>query len=327
MICPYCNQVHPDDAKFCGITGQPLSGMPDKKKARRAWPFILSGCIVFIGFLTVLVGIIIIRYSYESRSESQVRKITQTSPPKSIAIIAQTSTVTKPIDLPSELKTPVALPSENRTAFPTIVFITSSPSPSPTSTTTPRTIITITPISSDTNTPSPTIILSPTPPSTWQHGRLVFPIKDVNLHNLYQLDLNKGGEPELIFDSSGSDLFVGAPAWSPDGKYIAFSDYRRDKGTYIIESQPDARPVRLYDCDTPSWSPDGSQIICKILGGISFAILDTSTGYLVDQISLSASARLPVWSPENNEIVYIMKDGGDTSIWRVGLNASDVPVL
>ena len=76
----------------------------------------------------------------------------------------------------------------------------------------------------------------------------------------------------LVFKGDG--MGVGKVAWSPDGKRIAFEMWAvRDgtpntcEGIYVISaSGGEPRAVLPGDAREPSWSPDGKQIVCTVIG-------------------------------------------------------------
>lgn len=217
-------------------------------------------------------------------------------------VVNHTPAFTKHISTPTIKPTATLKKTASSTASP--ILFTRTPIPSASSTST----------------------LTSTPPVAWHQGKLVLVINVNGKHSLYQIDLRAGAEPELLYTPlGGEDFYMGAPVWSPDGKSIALSDYR--KGTYIIKNQPNAQPEKLYSCDTPSWSPDSSQIICKDLESASFVIIDVATKNLVKKIKPASFIRLPTWSPNNNEIAYVFVNDKQYSLWRMGLDDGDLPVL
>jgi dipeptidyl aminopeptidase/acylaminoacyl peptidase len=81
-------------------------------------------------------------------------------------------------------------------------------------------------------------------------------------HNLYMLDLEKGGEPIQLTFGKKSDS---QPTWAPDGEKIAF--VRAEEGKSQIWILPltggEAYPFTTakHGASGPSWSPDGGSIL------------------------------------------------------------------
>jgi Tol biopolymer transport system component len=82
------------------------------------------------------------------------------------------------------------------------------------------------------------------------------------LDKMYVMDLPGGAPRRLTSDT----VHEQAPAWSPDGQWIAYVTWT-EQGGYLSKSRADGRggPVRLTPepafYDTPVWSPDGQRIV------------------------------------------------------------------
>jgi serine/threonine protein kinase len=178
-----------------------------------------------------------------------------------------------------------------------------------------------------TETPIPEPTLTSTPRDTWQQGKLVF-VVGVNWDTaIYVLDLANQVEPRLLY-TPGEKTLVAAPSWSPEGNQIAFYQFEGgDKFTYVIEDRPDAFAEQLNACVNPSWSSDGTQIICKSNSSAAFDIVNLSTRSLFFQLRMGAGATLPNWSPQNDEIVYVVSSDDKTAIWRTGISNGALPSL
>jgi Tol biopolymer transport system component/imidazolonepropionase-like amidohydrolase len=128
-----------------------------------------------------------------------------------------------------------------------------------------------------------------------------------------------------------TDVFNDArqPAWSPDGKTIAFFGYR-DGGYDLWAVAPDGSNQHKltwgpYDDREPAWSHDGTRIaFASDRGnpmGSSYNIwmLDTRTGELRQLTNNPSENRMPSWSPDDKEIAFSSTRGDGVSVWAVNV--------
>lgn len=110
-----------------------------------------------------------------------------------------------------------------------------------------------------------------------------------------------------------------SPAWSPNGKQIAFTSDRSGTGVpqiYIMDAQKgdEAKVERItFDSsynDNPAWSPDGEKIAYSSRVGKNFRIkiYDLNTKKTEEFTSGEGSQEGPTWSPDGRFIAYSQTD-------------------
>jgi Tol biopolymer transport system component len=75
--------------------------------------------------------------------------------------------------------------------------------------------------------------------------------------------------------------------------------------------------VKLIEpCNSPTFSPNGTQIICG--GEGHFRILNAENGALIRTLDVGVNGWLPVFSPDGKEVAFaVFGEERSTSIWRI----------
>ena len=123
------------------------------------------------------------------------------------------------------------------------------------------------------------------------------------------------------------------PAYSPDGKRIAFRSTRYPAGIYLMESTGE-NPRRLCkDGYHPAWSPDGKEIVSseedQNLPGTRYKsrliITNVATGE--QRVLHDGYAAQPQWSPHGQRVAFwIMQPGGKRDVATISATGGE-PVL
>ena len=123
------------------------------------------------------------------------------------------------------------------------------------------------------------------------------------------------------------------PAWSPDGKQIAFGTEEivdpasrlGDSTLYIVDAAGGAlRKVVDGDGVQPSWSPSGQRIVYWSNTGGQRDIYTVAAGG-GPRVAVTQDAALdwsPIWSPDGRFIYYSSDRGGAMNLWRIAVDPS-----
>ena len=128
-----------------------------------------------------------------------------------------------------------------------------------------------------------------------------------------------------------TDLFNDArqPAWSPDGKTIAFFGYR-EGGYDLWAVSPDGSNQRKltwgnFDDREPAWSHDGTKVAFSSDRGdplgsdYNIWVLDLRTGALSQMTNDPGTDTMPSFSPDDKEIAFISTRENSQSVWAVSM--------
>ena len=123
------------------------------------------------------------------------------------------------------------------------------------------------------------------------------------------------------------------PAWSPDGKQIAFASEeivdpasRTGDSTLYVVPAAGGTPRKLVEGDgaQPSWSPSGQRIVywSNTGGQRDIYTVAAGGGPRVAVTEDSAIDWSPVWSPDGRFIYYSSDRGGAMNLWRIAVDPS-----
>jgi TolB protein len=135
-----------------------------------------------------------------------------------------------------------------------------------------------------------------------------------------------GFNPQNIVQSNEPLM---SPAWSPDGRRLAYVSFERgNSAIYIQEIATGAR--RLVSSfkginGAPAFSPDGNRLAMALsrTGNPEITILDLATNQFTQVTRNLAIDTEPVWLPDGRELLFTSDRGGRPQIYRVSADGGD----
>lgn len=153
---------------------------------------------------------------------------------------------------------------------------------------------------------------------------IVFQGKRADGDGLYVMPCT-GGDAVPVSRAAGA----GAPAWSPNGRQIAFVQASR---FFLL----DVRSARVRQIDGlpgpafyPAWSPDGTRIAFVSMGELTWDIftVEISSGR-VHQLTRAPDSKTasqgPAWSPDGARIAFDRIQDGDFEIYVMNADGTNI---
>ena len=142
------------------------------------------------------------------------------------------------------------------------------------------------------------------------------------------------------------------PAWSPDGKRIAYvtkrgpdPDRHLNSDIYVIEPRegaPETQVTRFAGADSdpdwesrPAWSPDSKRIAYLQSGEDkwiyykpwSLAVIDVATGEVTRPAGVELNHTKPVFTPDGGSVIALVEESRVTHVSRIDLATGQVTAL
>jgi TolB protein len=138
-----------------------------------------------------------------------------------------------------------------------------------------------------------------------------------------------GANARVVLDSQQP---VMSPAWSPDGKWLAYVSFEHKRSTvYVQQVSTGVRQLvsaRAGINGAPVWSPDGHKLAITLSGSEGnpeIYTLDLSTQELTRLTDDPSINTEPTWAPDGHSIYFTSDRGGGPQIYQIGLGPGDRP--
>ena len=121
-----------------------------------------------------------------------------------------------------------------------------------------------------------------------------------------------------------------SPAWSPDGRELAYVSFESQKAVVYVQEVASGKRRALANFrgsnSAPAWSPDGQQLAVTLSrdGGSQLYLLNRDGNNLRRLTNSPAIDTEPVFAPDGRGIYFVSDRGGTPQIYRTLVNGSAV---
>jgi Tol biopolymer transport system component len=165
-------------------------------------------------------------------------------------------------------------------------------------------------------------------PSISPDGKWIAYVDSSPSNNIYKISIDGGACTQLTF----SNAYKYSPAWSTDGKRIAFlSDEGGIRRVWVVGAKGGtAQPLGgMQVGDQLSWHP-GHEILCQVKGNQNFKLLNPDTGketLLIQQDKSVGWVSNPRYSPDGKKVALYWNRGDNRGIWMISLADNSARIL
>jgi TolB protein len=133
----------------------------------------------------------------------------------------------------------------------------------------------------------------------------------------------EGKDLQPVAKSEGKLSHEEWPAWSLDGKWIAYTSTRDDNQELYL-ARPDGSEKRRLTSDPsldahPAWSPDGKRIAFATdrWGDLELAVLNVDSGQVARLTESPGLDDYPAWSPDGRSIAFTSNRDRNLEIYTI----------
>ncbi|MEQ8288374.1 MAG: Tol-Pal system beta propeller repeat protein TolB [Gammaproteobacteria bacterium] len=145
---------------------------------------------------------------------------------------------------------------------------------------------------------------------------------------LYSLQIADadGANAQILLESSEPLL---SPAWSPDGRRIAYVSFEGKNSAIYVQDVVSGRRDKLAGFpginSAPAFSPDGQNLAMTLSkdGNTEIYIMNLASRQLRRMTRNPAIDTEPTWSPDGKKLAFTSDRGGAPQIYEIGINGGE----
>jgi TolB protein len=121
-----------------------------------------------------------------------------------------------------------------------------------------------------------------------------------------------------------------SPAWSPDGRQLAYVSFEKQKAVVYTQDTSTGARRELANFrgsnSAPAWSPDGQMLAVTLSrdSGSQLYLMDNAGGNVRRLTTSTAIDTEPAFAPDGRSIYFVSDRGGSPQIYRIGVGGGNV---